>query len=218
MYAKLEFTVCSFVNSWIGCYKCIKYSVAGQKQRLGIPVCMDSKHKALSFLTESRISIWDSLQREGNFISITFKERIWIIGNKTRISKILNCWNLLIGAQRQQAGIHYSRDTKLIHSFWYMRRADQFPYLCYLHLSLSESLCHRHWGLEECPEEPSLRFLAAVVAFSGPQLLSDGNAALSLRELCAGLGWQFWFTPLIWGKMYVQRFKPVLVMPSKVRR
>lgn len=47
-------------------------------------------------------------------------------------------------------------------------------------------------------------------------LIVDGNAVLSLTELCADLGWQFLFTPLMQGKMHVQRLKPVLVMPFKV--
>lgn len=39
---------------------------------------------------------------------------------------------------------------------------------------------------------------------------------LSLMELCADTGLQFLFMCLIQGKMHVRRFKPVLVMPSKV--
>jgi len=71
--------------------------------------------------------------------------------------------------------------------------------------------------VEEYPEEPSLHIFHLVVCFSGPQvLIIGGNAVLSLAELCADLGWQFLFTPLIQGKMHVQRFKLVLVMPPKV--
>lgn len=56
MYTELEFTVYSFVNSDFGCYRCVKCSVAGQKQRLGIPIQVNNKHKAVPFITESRIS------------------------------------------------------------------------------------------------------------------------------------------------------------------